>query len=878
MLYHMHSQYPILKTKLFPPPVPDDYVLRDDVYKKLTKGLDRPLILVSAPAGYGKSTLVSHWSQTIKARHCWLSLGVEDNQLNTLLTYLIATIRGHFPTFGEDLLQLLKSPEPLPPKVVINSFVNAISNLDQEILLVLDDYHLITDLPSHDLIETLLTYPSPHLHLVLICRSDPALPIATYRIKGKIQEIRVNDLLFSQEDIGLFFERKFDQKLNHQAVSRIEAMSEGWISGLKLLSFSLDSNLSDIKSSEENLQKLVLGDLVKGMLVRLEPETKQFLLFTCILPRFNEALCNHLCSFNTAPVIDRLKTSNLFIIPLDDQLNWYRYHHLFAELLQNELSMTLESEEINELHSRAADWFQEQREEILAVRHYLEAGLSSKAIEIFTPLRTVLINDRHWNELEFLFKQFPEKAATQNIVLQLTQCWLNIYHGRIKELFDKINSVEQMVSNCGSENLDLPLLGEYYCLLAYKIYRVDQDYERCLTLTEKALQYLPQDHHYARGYAWIFWGGTMQTMEKTEEAERSLYQAIDQGNVLNAPNALLLILNFLFWFEGDAQKMFKCADKLLSFGLRVGNKEAIANGNIFLGAFFYITGDFQKAIGYFEKAELLRSHTVGIMSFFGDVAHAYCLAFTKRTDELSKHILKVDRVVHRQGGEMLRSFWGAFTAELQLLSGEQLAAFNWVESAPSYPLMPITNVSDPNLALLRINLAQNTTSSLQRADKMISELEPILSKTNNGHFLYGIHIAKALLLFLQSEEEQSILVLNRANQRFGPGGMLTVIVEFGPAVIPLLEQYLQTYPEDSMSSDVLGLLKPGHSPVDKYKLTNREIVIIKLLSQNLTNKEIASRLFISEKTVKRHSSNLYKKLQVTNRREAARQAEAMELL
>jgi DNA-binding CsgD family transcriptional regulator len=226
---------------------------------------------------------------------------------------------------------------------------------------------------------------------------------------------------------------------------------------------------------------------------------------------------------------------------------------------------------------------------------------------------------------------------------------------------------------------------------------------------------------------------------------------------------------------------------------------------------------------------------------------------------------------------MLRSFWGAFTAELQLLSGEQLAAFNWVESAPSYPLMPITNVSDPNLALLRINLAQNTTSSLQRADKMISELEPILSKTNNGHFLYGIHIAKALLLFLQSEEEQSILVLNRANQRFGPGGMLTVIVEFGPAVIPLLEQYLQTYPEDSMSSDVLGLLKPGHSPADKYKLTNREIVIIKLLSQNLTNKEIASRLFISEKTVKRHSSNLYKKLQVKNRREAARQAEAMEL-
>jgi ATP/maltotriose-dependent transcriptional regulator MalT len=318
------------------------------------------------------------------------------------------------------------------------------------------------------------------------------------------------------------------------------------------------------------------------------------------------------------------------------------------------------------------------------------------------------------------------------------------------------------------------------------------------------------------------------------------------------------------------------ANHLLAFGLETGNLEAQANGNIFLGAFHYLSGGPQKALSFLHQAATLRYHTVGIMSFFGDSAMVYCLAYLKKWPELSQQQEKIEQYNNLEGGQIRRLFWEAYSREISLISGDEGTTQLWVKQKTDYPLRPITNFSDPNLALLRVCLTLGSVQSLKVADSLISSLIPLLKKTNNRHFLLSLKIAQCIRAY--GMKSKALGQFETVMQEITQTGMVMLLIEFQGAILPLLKTYLEQHPGDPIAQKTVKLIQLKPTISDKFDLTNREIQVIKLLSKNLTNQEIANRLYISEKTVKRHSANLFRKLEVKNRREAARQAEIMELI
>ena len=710
----------ILQSKLFPPPDSRGFVERASLQTKLEEGLHKPLTLVSAPAGYGKSSTVSHWVRTQNVPFCWVSLGAEDNRFELFLEYLLHSVRGPIPGFGAKVLEMLNSPENIPPEAIFLTLQNAFCTLNERLVMVLDDFHLIRSSVIHDLMETLLEFPPPNLHLVLICRSDPSLPITRYRLNGSINEIRIKELIFNNEDLAMFFQLNSTSVPSPNTISLLGNQCEGWVAGLKLLIYDTDFTKEESITNYNQPASFHLGVIMQGFMSKLGSQMKSFLLFTSVLRSFNEALSKAVCGFETEELINHLKTSDLFLIPLDNKSGWYRYHHLFAELLQNELLSTHNAVQIAEIHGKAANWCQTNGLDERALTHLLQAGDKESALTLFQSLRVSYLNSGRWSTLEQILEAFSQILTTPHPILELTKAWVMIYYGKVQEMFAIVDSIKDLSCFKSPANeCEQALQGEFYSLYVYRIYHVDQDYSKCILLTEQALSKLPADHHYALGYAWIFWSGAMQALNRAELAVHRIYQALEKqtGHVNNSQ---LLALNFVYWLEGDPYRLKQVANHLLTFGQETGNMEAQANGNIFLGAFHYLSGKPEKALQFLKLGAKLRYHTVGIMSFFGESAMVYCLAYLKKWSELGQWMEKIGKLNNLEGGQIRRSFWETYSLEISLISGDESTAQLWVKQKKDYPLRPITNFSDPNLVLLRVCLTLGSVQSLKVADSLIA--------------------------------------------------------------------------------------------------------------------------------------------------------------
>ncbi len=360
---------PIVKTKFYRPPVTADLVARKRLLAQLNDNRRSPLTLVSAPAGYGKTTLVSNWLDTLNCANAWVTLDEYDNDLTQFLAYFLTALRSIFPGSVIEILALLNSSLEQPPiRVLINTLLNDLNQIESDYVLVLDDYHNIQEMEIHDLIMGLLRYPPPTMHLVLATRIDPPLELLNLRAKSRLNEVRVLELRFSRAEIADYLHIFLKRPVDMDTVVLLADKTEGWATGIRLLALSLhrveNLDLAQIERLENNY--LVEDYLISIILSLQKPDFEECLLQTAVLDHFCAPLCTAVCSadaesdtaFSGEAFIQQLTESNLFVVPLDTQQQWFRYHHLFQDLLLRQLQKRKGKEFIASLHCKASQCFE----------------------------------------------------------------------------------------------------------------------------------------------------------------------------------------------------------------------------------------------------------------------------------------------------------------------------------------------------------------------------------------------------------------------------------------------------------------------------------------------------------------------------------------
>jgi LuxR family transcriptional regulator, maltose regulon positive regulatory protein len=375
---------PILATKLYIPPLRPNVVIRPRLIERLNEGLHCNLILISAPAGFGKTTLVSQWVEGIERPAAWLLLDEGENDLTRFLMYLVAALQTIAATLGEGVLGVLQSPQPPPTEAILTALLNDLTTIRDHFVLVLDDYHVIDAKPVDHALTFLLDHLPPHMHLVIATREDPQLPLARLRVGDQLTEVRVTDLRFTYSEAAGFLNQVMGLGLSAEDIAALETRTEGWIAGLQLAAISMQGQQdAGFIASFTGSHHFVMDYLLEEVLGQQSESVQTFLLRTSILNRLCGPLCDAVVldpSASGQETLEYLERANLFIVPLDNERHWYRYHHLFADLLRQRLHQSIASStgdaksHVNELHIRASLWYEDHGLEIEAFHHAVAAN------------------------------------------------------------------------------------------------------------------------------------------------------------------------------------------------------------------------------------------------------------------------------------------------------------------------------------------------------------------------------------------------------------------------------------------------------------------------------------------------------------------------
>ena len=898
----------IIRTKLHRPPVGLDFIGRPRLLERLKKYRQRPLTLVTAPAGYGKSILMSNWLEACDCPSAWVSLDKNDNHLPLFLSYFLSAVQKMFPDAGRKTLAIVNASSLPSVSILAGSFLNELERIEQPFILVLDDYHHIQDKSVNDLLTQLLSHPPRSLHLVIIGRRDPALPIFALRAKGQVTEIRTQELRFTKSETAEYLKQFTGIQINPSTAGELVEKTEGWVTGLRLAALSmrhrgdLDPRLLEPQVDAQYVMEYLFNEVFS----RQPPEFSQYLLGTAILDRFCGPLCEAVCAPGAEPFtcefggwefVDWLKTENLFLISLDAENRWLRYHHLFRRLLVNQLNRRCSAEEIKALHAQASAWFFENDLIEEALQHALAAGDAETAGSLVARIGHQLMNDQQWVRLERCLHVLPRDQVERDSALLVMEAWLHHIRQNVSGMTSCLKRIESLNASSPPDTLVnvKHVQGHFEALRAFQHYMAGEG-ESALALSRRALKDIPLHHRRARLFADIYQLGAYQ-MAGDLETGLSIYQEAMGSYTERHKNyhaMYLANLGLVYWMDANLIVLRQTAECLLDVLKEHPLSVTVAYGLYFLGIVHYHRNDLQNAED--KLAKVVKTYYADSLMNFAHSAFALALTYQAQgkpgqAGEISKSV--VADSIETNNTDMLQ-IARAFEAELALRQGRLAEASRWVEKYQAEPLLPTFRYYMPQLTAVKILLAQDTTASRRQAADLLDQLHDFLTSIHNIRFQIDVLSLQALQLDAGGEKSMAMEKLTEALNLAEPGGFIRLFVDLGPQMADLLKRLVRQNVAVGYIGRILAAFSdqehrtapdPTDQPIPKapqyaasQPLTDRELEISNLLVQRLSNKEIAAKLIISPETVKKHLNNIYGKLNVSGRQQAVEKALVLGIL
>jgi LuxR family maltose regulon positive regulatory protein len=896
---------PILTTKLYLPPLRPKITPRPRLIEQLNAGLHRKLTLISAQAGFGKSTLVSQWLAVCGRPAGWLSLDERDSELTRFLAYVVAALQTISAEIAPQTVTLLATPQPPATDDVLTTLINEIARFAEPFILVLDDYHIITAPEIDNALTFLLEHMPPQMHLVIATREDPQLPLARLRVRGQMTELRVADLRFSANEAAGFLQQEMGLTLSAENIAALENRTEGWIAGLQLAALALQTKnqsqtVADRNSFIETFtggHHFILDYLVEEVLANQPDDVRDFLLQTAILNRLSSGLCDAVTGKSgSKTLLNQLLQSNLFLIPLDNTRSWYRYHHLFAEVLHTHL-LEEQPDRVQLLHRRASDWHAQHGDEAEAIDHAFAAQDFERAANLLElTWRTM---DRTLQSPEWLrwAEMLPDEIVYVRPVLSAGYAWALLDSGHFEAAEQRLQDAERAVESVEiivNDQVEFDLLTFSITSARAYIAQALGDIPNTLNYGQQALDLLPQDSHTQRAIPLALLSLAHWSSGNLDSAYQTLSDSMDafleSGTVMLAISGTFAMAEMRIT-QGrlhDAIRVYREALQLVndSDDPTVRGK---ANLHLGLSELYREQGNVEATDQHWQAIPPLQDLD---RAFQQRWAIARARAEQRRGNFAAAHAL-FDEAIKRFEQIYIADVRpaAAMKARSFIMQGNLVAAADWAQAhdvAVDEPLSFLREYEHATLARLRM-----AEGALDGALGLLERLAVAAENGNRIGSLIEIQLLQALAHHAQGNQSEALAVLSQALISAEPQGYLQLFVDEGQPVAELLDalrQKADTHFDTNVPQmqayiqKLLAAFSP-HQPTPSEPettlidpLSERELDVLRLLTTELSGPQIANELTVSLNTFRTHTKNIYSKLGVNNRRAAVRRAAELALL
>ena len=900
----------LLQTKFYVPRPRRDLVPRPRLAERLDRGSASTLMLVSAPAGFGKTTLLADWLAAGPAAPAdqrlaaWLSLDRGDNGLASFWTYVIAALRTAAPGVGEDALALLQAPGPPPIETVLTTLLNDLNAIAGDIVLVLDDYHVIDARDVQDGMAFLLDHLPPGLHVVIAGRADPALPLARWRARGELIEIRAAELRFTPEEAAAYLNETMGLQLTAPDVAALEGRTEGWIAALQLAALSMQGrdDVAGFIAGFAGDDRYVVDYLAEEVLQRQPDPVQAFLLQTCILGRLSGPLCDAVTGQGGGKaMLEALDRGNLFLVPLDDRRQWYRYHHLFADVLHARL-LDEQPDQVPDLHRRASAWFQRSGEQSVAIGHALAAEDFQRAADLVELAISVMSQTRQEATVRGWLEMIPEEVIQVRPVLSVAMAWVLLSDGEFGDVEGRLQDAERWLdaaAGTGPGSAAAP---------AGMVVANEEEYRRLPGTIETYRAALAL----ARG----------EPLGAIRHAQRALELApADEHRWRASASGLMAIA---FWGSGDLQAAHSAWAECAAGLRRAGHIADIFGCAIGMADIQLAQGRLGAAMRTYEQALQRASEQSGpVLRGTADMYVGMSEVHRERNDlaAATEQLLRSQELGEAIGLPQNRYRWRVAMSRIRQAQGDLGGALELLNEAERlYMGDMFPNVRPVPALKARVWIAQDRLGealgwareqglstgddlSYLREFEHITLARMLLARFRDERAEHSAHEATRLLerLLLAADKGGrtghviEILVLQAlAHQRLGdipaalacleraltlaePEGYVRVFTDEGLPMTSLLRAAAKQGTTRNYARRLLAALsETGQDrPIGQdliEPLSEREIDVLRLLGTELDGPAIARELMVSLNTVRTHTKNIYAKLAVTNRRAAVRRA------
>lgn len=881
------STLAVVSSKLHMPPAPSDLVCRERLHDLLLQNPKRSFTLVSAPAGSGKSTLVAHWLRKSTIKSAWFSIEDSDNDIRQFLNYVISAIRTHFKDGCRGTLELLQAPELPPLTTLRKQLSNELDELSEPLFLVLDDFHRINRVEIHEIINHLLDFPPSSLHLVIVTRHDPPVQLTKLRADGRVVDIRERNLRFTQRETHLLLKQVGGIAVTDKLLTHVDSVLEGWVVGLRLVCLALrdhpnpENFLCSLSGGTQTMQDY----LFQEVLTLQSDDFRYNLLSMSILDRFCIPLCAAVCKFqggydSSKRFVAQLKDANLFVIELDSEGEWFRFHHLFQRLLLNRLEQQAGSEEIANLHLRASVWFESQGMVEESLKHAMAANDLDRAASLLELFREEALKTDRWYVILKWLAVLPEEILQRYPELLLVRAWMYVHQFHYSKVIQVLDRLDVVLF--GDDKLQ-HLSGEIASLRGMALHRLG-DSLNGLKYLELALALIPESSVETRAQTEVSFCLACQQDGSKDRAIEYLDSVMNRSNTPQGvrKSRLEQVYIFLHIISGHLTKA------------EIANQPPAAlveSQDVYGDAFrAYLQGIIHlhryepeaalNSLDYFRCTNSRRYIQFKRAAIDSMTCLMLSCELLGRTAEVETVKQMLCEFVASMGDYRFSILVNSALARMDVLHGKTNTSIRWAETAEfPFDTTMLWFLDTPWITACRVRITQGSITSLMRAEKDLHQLVKLSKAHHNDIKLTENLSLLAVACYLQGKTDLARQHLDQALTLARVGGVVLPFVEWSPKVAEVMLEMLPT-DSDWLIAEIHQVLtsrqharQSAQPAVDL--LTNRQSDVLGFLSKRFSDKEIAAELGISIETVKTHVKHIRRKLCVTNRREAV--AKALEL-